>query len=264
MRRAVLLLAVMATALLLAAGSLLPRAVFRVQDELEQASPQPVTDQQLSLDLVNPEEGYWSRLKAVGSGAYSANYLAPEYMTTSAEEAEKISWALMEAYQDYIPNYQNYSALGAFNSSIAWNSLDGTTFRIWNAVYIENSTDGYVSILVDDETGLPLSIYCSYEMEEEQAAGIFVQNTLLSLSQTLLQPFREYTEAAGCTDASLNRYPMLESHEGGNAVIFNLEYGGEQPAEVMIWVSEILYGNFSWSVNVCVGTEVAVSEVMDR
>lgn len=264
MRRAVLLLAVTATALLLAAGSLLPRAVFRVQDELEQASPQPVTDQRLSLDLVNPEEGYWSRLKAVGSAAYSANYLSPEYMTTSMEQIEKTAWALMEAYQDYIPYYQNYSALGDFNSSIAWNGLDGTTFRVWNAVYIENSTDGYVSILLDDETGLPLSIYCSYEMEEEYLSGIFTQNTLLSLSQTLLQPFQECAETAGCTDASLNRYPVLEAHEGGNGVIFDLEYGGEQPAEVMVWVSEILYGSFSWSVNVCVGTEVAVSETVDR
>lgn len=262
MRRAVLLLAVMGTALLLAAGALLPQAVFRVQDQMEQSSPQPVTDQQLSLDLANPEEGYWSRLKAVGSGAYAADYLDPKYMTTSAEEIGKISWELMEAYQDYVPDDWNYSATG-FNSSIAWNSLDRTTFRIWNVVYFNDGMDGMISIILDDETGLPLSIYCSYPMGEDLYEKTFGQNTLLSLSETLLEPFLDRMETVGCTGFSLNRYPMLASAEG-NAVIFDLEYGGEQPAEVMVWVNEVLYGDFTWSVSVCVDTEVDYSESIDR
>lgn len=262
MRRAVLLLAVAGTALLLAAGSLLPRAMFQVQDRLDQRQPQPVTDQQLSLDLVNPEETYWARLEAVGSGNYSANYLDAEYMSISQTEVGKLSWALVEDYQDYIPDYQNYECSG-MNSSIAWNNLDDTTFRIWNTVYINNSTNGFLSFILDDETGLPLSIYGSCWMNDELYEKTFGQNTLLSLSETLLKPFLSRVETAGCTDFALNRYPMLESGEG-RAVIFDLEYGGEQPAEVMVWVNEAIYDYFAWSVSVCVGKEIDASESADR
>lgn len=255
MRRAVLLLAVVGTVLLLTAGSLLPQAMFRAQDQLEQASAQPVTDQQLSLDLTNPEMGYWPRLADVGGGNYSATGLDEKYMTRTGEEALALAWALLEEYEAYIPNLYGLIEIGV-HSSLCWGG-DNSTFRIWNVVLFDyDISNNFCSIILDDETGLPLSIYCSYSSDEGRwgAEG----QDLLTLCQSLLAPFETRLEEAGLTRASLSCY--ADTGVPGSGVVFDLEYGGEQPATMLVWLGEERDQDLSWSVNVLVSAMNAEEE----
>lgn len=255
MRRAVLLLAAVGTVLLLTAGSLLPRAMFRVQDQLEQASPQPVTDQQLNLDLANPEEGYWSRLTDVGEGNYSATPLEETYMTHTKEKALALAWALMEEYEAYIPNLYGFTEVNA-HSSLCWGG-GSSTFRIWNVVFaINDISNGFCSIILDDETGLPISIYCSYSAEMGRWGA--ENQDLLTLCQSLLTPFEIRMEEAGLTRVSLNCY--ADTGQPGSGVVFDLEHGGEEPATVLVWLGEELNQDLSWSVTVPVSAMNAEEE----
>ncbi|MGM9537551.1 MAG: hypothetical protein ACI3VN_04385 [Candidatus Onthomonas sp.] len=244
MRRAITLLALGAAALLLAAGSLLPRAVFRAQDSMAQAQPEPVTSEELSLDLANPESSYWERMAAVGGANYSATGLVEAYMNHTAEEALSLTWALLEEYRDQIPLLDGYVNMSA-HSALAWGG-DNITFRIWNLVYSEYDTSGFCSVILDDETGLPISIFCSYSGDGGRY-GMEDQD-LLTVCQSLLEPFETRLEEAGLTRASLNCYPSMGVP--GSGAVFDLEYGGEEPATVLVWLGEDVDRELSWSVNV--------------
>lgn len=247
MKRGVTLLALAATVLLLAAGSLLPRMVFRAQDSIAQAQPEPVSSEELSLDLANLESGYWDRLAAVGNADYSATPLGEAYMTHTAEEALTLIWALLEEYRDQIPLLDGYVNMSA-HSALAWGG-DNITFRIWNLVFSEYDTSGFCSVILDDETGLPISIYCSYSADNGRWGT--EDQDLLTCCQNLLAPFETRLEEAGLTRASLNCYPGMSVP--GSGAVFDLEYGGAEPATVLVWLGEDRDGELSWSVNVPVG-----------
>lgn len=248
MKRGTTLLALAAALLLLAAGALLPRAVFQAQDRIAQAQPEPVTGQGLSLDLADPESGYWERMAAVGGANYSAAGLEETYMTHTGEEALALTWALLEDYQDYIPDLYGYNGVST-NSALAWGG-ENITFRIWNVVLTDYDTAGFVSVILDDETGLPISIYCSYLDEGRWGAE---GQDLLTLCQSLLEPFETRLEEAGLTRVSLNCYPAM--NVPGSGVVFDLEHGGEEPATVLVWLGEEVDRKLSWSVNVPVSRE---------
>lgn len=248
MKRGTTLLALGATVLLLAAGALLPRAVFQAQDRIAQAQPEPVTGRGLSLDLADPESGYWERMAAVGGANYSAAGLEETYMTHTGEEALALTWALLEDYQDYIPDLYGYNGVST-NSALAWGG-ENITFRIWNVVLTDYDTAGFVSVILDDETGLPISIYCSYLDEGRWGAE---GQDLLTLCQSLLEPFETRLAEAGLSSASLNYYPSLNVK--GSGVVFDLEHGGEEPATVLVWLGEEVDRKLSWSVNVPVSRD---------
>ena len=250
MKRGTTLLALAAALLLLAAGALLPRAVFLAQDGLSEGRTEPVSGAGLNLDLANPERGYWERQAAVGGGNYSATSLEETYMTHTGEEALALTWALLEDYQDYIPDLYGYNGVST-NSALAWGG-ENITFRIWNVVLTDYDTAGFVSVILDDETGLPISIYCSYLDEGRWGAE---GQDLLTLCQSLLEPFETRLEEAGLTRVSLNCYPAM--NVPGSGVVFDLEHGGEEPATVLVWLGEEVDRKLSWSVNVQVSRNEA-------
>ncbi len=206
-------LAAVCTGAVLFLFSQLPRLAFPYQDAMAQTQTALTDVAGLSLTQSQsfPIDTYLSRVSCISESYASIYSMDESEMELTAEDVIAISQEILDRIQTVLGLYpwQLYNYETEVSCHLYVDGTSETAFQCWNVVFFGElyGEPMFCSLLVDDETGLPLTVYCDGGAELAEILGNpsdggvngAVLETLTSvLAESYLEILREYE---GLSDA---------------------------------------------------------------
>lgn len=145
-------------------SSRLPDLVFRYQDRQAQTQEDFAEKESLTLTLDQASGiSFAEKLRVAQQQDIQAIDLTDRQMGRTTEEVEKQASVVLNAIvgaMGYEPWWMEDTATVGVNCFAWMENSTGNSFRVWSVVWSDEKQLSYVNLILDDETGLPLSIYC--------------------------------------------------------------------------------------------------------
>ncbi|MBQ9166105.1 MAG: hypothetical protein IJX71_04190 [Oscillospiraceae bacterium] len=271
MRKIKVLLAALTVFALLVAASLIPTVSFHIQDRELEGKREHTVDAPLNLELSDGERTtYWERMKLVTSAGY-LGYLMDYQMELTSEAAQERTAELlhgfqpeaalqtgeMEPYENQASDTSDTAESGAVwmmdvpAAYYVWDKESNLGFRAWEIFLYRPEGSGYISIQLDDHTGLPLKVYCSDSdiSDKPYVHGMEIQSfddVALAQAERIMSVYTGLLSEDTQTDWKLEsrqEEPVVEEMEnyGGNEVKYrySLWQNEQQVSSVTVYITDL-------------------------